>query len=119
MHISKIELLALQKLAIVCAALAMKIEPRAAKEQSALTRVLTDVIARAEQDKPEPPARRVKHVKRGSFYTVLGDAVVQSSTMIEEGDRLMVYRADDGTLWARPVAEFIDGRFIDILQEPS
>jgi hypothetical protein len=48
MTIDKIELLALKKLAIICGALAQKISEPAAKEQRALTRVLVDVISRAE-----------------------------------------------------------------------
>jgi hypothetical protein len=48
MTIDKIESLALKKLAIVCGALAQKIPEPAAKEQRALTRVLIDVINRAE-----------------------------------------------------------------------
>lgn len=57
---------------------------------------------------------RVKHVARGSTYTVLGGAEVQSAMPINEGDMLMVYRGDDGRLWARPMPEFGDGRFIPL-----
>lgn len=66
------------------------------------------------------PMRLVRHVKRGSTYHVLGDAEVQISVtrpqdhggrLIEEGDKLTVYRAADGTLWARFPDEFEDGRF--------
>jgi hypothetical protein len=48
--IDDIELLALKKLAVICAALAQRLSPSAAREQKALTGVLMDVINRAEID---------------------------------------------------------------------
>lgn len=67
------------------------------------------------------PMRYVRHVKRGSTYLVLGDAEMQISRpcrpqdmgghLVQEGDKLTVYRAEDGTLWARFSDEFEDGRF--------
>jgi hypothetical protein len=55
---------------------------------------------------------RVRHVKRGTFYRMMGVAEVQSSAPIVEGDKVEVYQAEDGgKLWARPVAEFDDGRY--------
>ena len=59
-------------------------------------------------------AIRVKHVKRGTEYTVLGQAEVQSGSPINESDILTVYQGTDGKIWARPVSEFNDGRFIVI-----
>lgn len=62
--------------------------------------------------RPAKEGERVRHVKRGSTYRVIGEAEVQCAVMVEEGDRLTVYRCDtDGKLWARPTAEFRDGRF--------
>ena len=52
-----------------------------------------------------------KHKKRGTTYAVIGVAEVQTANRIYEGDRLTVYRGQDGRLWARPEAEFNDGRF--------
>jgi len=47
--ISAVELLALKKLAIISGAIATSLkEPRAAREQRALTQVLVDVIRRAD-----------------------------------------------------------------------
>lgn len=77
------------------------------------------------------PARRARHKKRGSTYTVLGKAETQiskptvsdltnnpfvtPSRVLREGDRLTVYRSDaDGSLWCRFPDEFEDGRFEDI-----
>lgn len=56
---------------------------------------------------------RWRHKKRGTYYTELGTARLQlaSPVVIEEGAVLMIYRGDDGVLWARPEAEFKDGRF--------
>lgn len=58
---------------------------------------------------PDYPVYR--HVARGTHYEVLGYAQLQSAKPIEEGVMLVVYRGEDGGLWARPRAEFIDGRF--------
>lgn len=49
MHISRLEILALKKLAIICGALASSLKDRSsAAEQRALTSVLVDVVNRAE-----------------------------------------------------------------------
>lgn len=53
-----------------------------------------------------------KHKKRGTYYTVIGRATLQSANSITEGHDLTIYRAQsDNTLWARPTDEFNDGRF--------
>jgi len=69
----------------------------------------------AEGIKPLPTAiavGRARHVKRGTHYDLFAaSARVQCSRPIEEGDRVAVYRAEDGTWWVRPVREFSDGRF--------
>lgn len=56
---------------------------------------------------------RWRHKKRGTHYTELGTARLQLAlpVVIEEGAVLMIYRGDDGVLWARPESEFRDGRF--------
>lgn len=63
---------------------------------------------------------RVRHVTRGSFYTVLGIGHLQVSSRphANEGDPLIVYRGDDGQLWCRPASEFGDGRFEHALTPP-
>lgn len=58
--------------------------------------------------------KRVRHLKRGTEYDVLGIAEVQCSGVLEytqEGSELVVYRGEDGKLWCRPRDEFLDGRF--------
>lgn len=58
--------------------------------------------------------RRYRHVKRGTSYTLLGRAELQSSTALSEGAVLAIYADRDcERLWARPVGEFFDGRFVD------
>jgi len=55
---------------------------------------------------------RVLHAERGTIYTVLAKAELQSSAdPVGEGTVLTIYRGADGNLWARPSDEFSDGRF--------
>jgi hypothetical protein len=60
---------------------------------------------------------RARHVKRGSHYRVLGQGRLQTGQPLGDDAALVIYRAEQGgALWARPVAEFEDGRF-DIAPE--
>ena len=77
------------------------------------------------QNKPPIPetaptdTERVQHVKRGTTYTVVGEAKLQSSGSIAEGAMLTVYRdVNSGALWVRPTDEFRDGRFVT-LSDPA
>lgn len=55
------------------------------------------------------------HVKRGSTYSKIGVAELQSFSPVVEGVPLVIYKSiKDGRLWARPEQEFNDGRFIPI-----
>lgn len=55
---------------------------------------------------------RVKHLKRGSTYQVLGEGKVQTETPLTDNDPVIIYQAEsDGALWVRPPSEFHDGRF--------
>jgi hypothetical protein len=72
-------------------------------------RAIEDVL------KGSPSRRRVRHVKRGSTYQVVGEATLQTEVPISDPIRMVVYRADrDGALWVRPMSEFHDGRFVEI-----
>lgn len=67
---------------------------------------------------------KVRHKKRSTTYTVLGEAEVQISVdhkglgtdrrLLKEGDTLVVYKGEDGKLWARFPNEFHDGRFEEV-----
>lgn len=52
------------------------------------------------------------HKKRGSRYRHIHTGNVQAATRpLEEGDKAFVYQDDDGSVWIRRDAEFLDGRF--------
>jgi len=55
--------------------------------------------------------QRYRHKVRGTEYTVLGEAEVQTEYAVYEGAKLVIYRGDDGKIWARPTFEFYGGRF--------
>lgn len=65
--------------------------------------------------------QRWQHVKRGTSYEVIGLAELQiASHDLVDGSELVVYRGDDGKLWAREESEFADGRFcLASTQEPA
>ena len=48
-----------------------------------------------------------RHVKTGGVYMVCGGAVWEATV-----EAALAYRAADGVVWIRPVAEFTDGRFV-------
>lgn len=58
-------------------------------------------------------AERYRHVKRGTVYELVGRASLQNANqaMLAEAACLVIYRGDDGNLWAREESEFNDGRF--------
>ncbi|QPC87078.1 hypothetical protein GA830_10260 [Mesorhizobium sp. NBSH29] len=60
-----------------------------------------------------------QHVKRGSTYRIEGYASLQTTSPCEETAVLVIYRAKDGKLWARPHDEFNDGRFIPLATNGS
>ena len=62
--------------------------------------------------------KRWRHLKRGTTYEEIGRARLQASTCLpDEGDVLIIYRGDDGKLWAREENEFLDGRFERVPQQ--
>lgn len=63
----------------------------------------------------ETPAKRWRHVKRGSTYTEIGRGKLQDGDAggLSNNQEMVIYRSDeDGSLWCRAVDEFEDGRFI-------
>ena len=62
-----------------------------------------------------------RHRKRGSEYAEIGIAELQNSTgpVLTDGDAMMVYRAQDGSLWVRAIREFMDGRFESLPAPPA
>lgn len=59
------------------------------------------------------PGRRVRHLKRGSEYSVVAHGRLQVDGDLDN-EKVTVYRGDDGQVWVRPDYEFNDGRFEDI-----
>lgn len=55
--------------------------------------------------------RRVRHKKRGTVYAVLGHARLQTNSPLPDDATLILYRGEDGQIWAREISEFEDGRF--------
>lgn len=60
----------------------------------------------------ETSGREIVRHKNGGVYSVIGEAQAQTMWGIGDYDKLVIYRShEDGSLWARPVEEFRDGRF--------
>jgi hypothetical protein len=62
-----------------------------------------------------------RHLRRGSLYTVVGRATLQTDRPLTDDQELIVYKGVDGYLWARPSDEFCDGRFqrADVHESPT
>ena len=52
-----------------------------------------------------------RHKKTGGTYKVLGKAKLQTSEPIVDMTEMIVYEAENGTIWCRLEHEFFDGRF--------
>lgn len=64
------------------------------------------------------PGSTYRHVKRGTYYTVVGEVTMQCSTLrffhdmrALDGSTWVLYQGTDGAYYARPKEEFLDGRF--------
>lgn len=60
-----------------------------------------------------------QHLKRGSIYSEVGELIVQTEAPIHDNDRLTLYRGVDGQWFGRPPAEFKDGRFAPVIDDPD
>lgn len=47
-----------------------------------------------------------RHRKTGGVYRIVGQCRIEAT-----GQDAFLYQGQDGTIWARPCAEFMDGRF--------
>jgi hypothetical protein len=45
--------------------------------------------------------------RKGGLYMVLGTGFEESAVRL-----VVIYRSTEGVAWTRPVAEFLDGRFV-------
>ncbi len=63
---------------------------------------------------------RYTHQKTHQPYTLVGFATVQTKTPLVDNDRVVIYESElHRSLWARPIREFTDGRFVEISREVS
>jgi len=56
----------------------------------------------------------VRHRTRGTLYRVVANATLQTNVLIGDDTAIVIYQGEDGKFWARPVTEFLDGRFENI-----
>lgn len=69
----------------------------------------------ASSPSPVQGGRQFRHKARGTRYTMLGNGKVQcSESGLLDDENVVIYRGEDGSLWARRYAEFWDGRFEEI-----
>ena len=53
-----------------------------------------------------------RHAKRQSVYVVMGSGELQDGSSEHDGAGCVIYKdSTTGSVYARPVAEFVDGRF--------
>lgn len=62
-------------------------------------------------DQAKTAPERIRHVKRGSTYTVIAHGKIQTDRPLRDYAEVTVYRGDDGLFWVRPIDEMEDGRF--------
>jgi hypothetical protein len=55
-----------------------------------------------------------RHRRRGSTYTIVASATLQTNSPIADDAIVVIYQSEDGKFWARPADEFFDGRFEEL-----
>ncbi|ADZ70685.1 DUF1653 domain-containing protein [Polymorphum gilvum] len=65
-----------------------------------------DTMAARDGLDPSLRASRWRHRKTGGTYTIIGQCRIEAT-----GADAFLYQGTDGTIWARPKEEFLDGRF--------
>lgn len=60
-----------------------------------------------------------RHTRRGSSYTVIGRAILQTGKVLNDNEELIIYRDEHGKLWVRSVEEFCDGRFVSVVSDAT
>lgn len=86
------------------------------KTQASRDRSWNAVVAKVQRLNRElanGPARRYRHVKRGTIYTLVGYSVREKNMQIQA-----VYCAESGEYISRPLREFLDGRFEQVDSAP-
>lgn len=77
--------------------------------------VLGMIAARLDMSEREKNKPKVRHLKRGTTYNILGKARIQTEWPVVDNVELTVYQGtEDGKMWARPTDEFEDGRFVKV-----
>jgi len=98
--------------------------------EHALTAAIA-ALSRPQADDGWRPTHR--HVKRGSEYMLLGIGKMQTQGWLQElvlnghveartsvdMREVAIYRGSDGSLWARPIEDFNDGRFEALPSAPA
>lgn len=80
-----------------------------------------DCVSAAQLIEKMYTGERFYHTKRGTKYTVIGEARFNTTSKRQDlwkgpwdGDMLTLYRGDDGVFSVRDKNEFNDGRFVKI-----
>ena len=67
------------------------------------------------------PGTRIRHVKRGSTYTIVGPVGIQAPghCPLTDEETVVLYQGDDGKFWARRPDDLADGRFEALAAAPK
>lgn len=82
-----------------------------ASDIGTIQRIAKEALSTLSADAIRQGEGKWRHLKRGTVYEVIGTAELQAGQLQLEHAELVIYRGEDGKLWARNSAEFHDGRF--------